>query len=164
MSVCCHNWYCCNREKQLDLQLCFFSPISYQNHRSIPLLTDPGTVLVLVERFDCFSRTSPPPLISHQIWFVWRWSWCFIYFCPARQPAGALWVSWFIRAEQKQKERQPLSLHLLAYTLMKFSEMKFSATSIGLGRIILKCFITAMVVACGISSFGMWHASFITMR
>lgn len=110
----------------------------------------------------------PPPqlprLISHQIWFVWRWSWCFIYFCPARQPAGALWVSWFIRAEQKQKERQPLSLHLLAYTLMKFSEMKFSATSIGLGRIVLKCFITAMVVACGISSFGIWHASFITMR
>jgi len=64
----------------------------------------------------------------------------------------------------KKNKRQPLSLHLLAYTLMKFNEMKFSTTSIGVGCIILKCFITAVVVACGISSFGMWHASFVTVR
>lgn len=163
MSVCCHNWYCCDREKQLDLQLCFFSPSSIKIIDQSPADRSRYS-LSLSWEVRLFLPHIPRPLISHQIWFVWRWSWCFIYFCPARQPAGALWVSWFIRAEQKQKERQPLSLHLLAYTLMKFSEMKFSATSIGLGRIILKCFITAMVVACGISSFGMWHASFITMR
>lgn len=57
-----------------------------------------------------------------------------------------------------------MSLHLLACTLMKFNEMKFSTTSIGVGHIILKCFITAVVVACGISSFAMWHDSFITIR
>lgn len=66
--------------------------------------------------------------------------------------------------KKKERKRQPLPLHLLAYTLMKFNEMKFSTTSIGVGHIILKCFIIAVVVACGISSFGMWHASFITVR
>lgn len=69
-----------------------------------------------------------------------------------------------LNKSKTKKKRQPLSLHLLAYTLMKFNEMKFSTTSIGVGHIILKCFITAVVVACGISSFGMWHASFITIR
>lgn len=64
----------------------------------------------------------------------------------------------------KKRKRQPLSLPLLAYTLMKFNEMKFSTTSTGVGRIILKCFITAVVVACGMSLFGVWHDSFITIR
>ncbi len=112
--------------------------------------------------------TTHSPVTSAQIWFVWRYSWCFIYFCPPRQPAGPHRVSWFIPTErkfQKQKrKRQLLSLHLPASTLMKFNEMKFSTTSIGVGHVILKCFITAVVAACGISSFGMWHASFITIR
>lgn len=43
--------------------------------------------------------TTHSPVTSLQIWFVWRYSWCFIYFCPPRQPAGTLWVSWFIRME-----------------------------------------------------------------
>lgn len=70
----------------------------------------------------------------------------------------------YVLNKNQEKKRQPLSLHLLVYTLMKFNEMKFSTTSIGVGHIILKCFITAVVVACGISSFGTWHASFITIR
>lgn len=150
--------------------------ISYQNHRSIyhrvpfissfQMLRDPVQSLLTGSTVP----TTHSPVTSHQIWFVWRYSWCFIYFCPVRHPAGTLWVSWFIRTEQKndgvkkkkKKRRQPLSLHLLA--LMKFNEMKFSTTSIGVGRIILKCFITAVVLACGISSFGTWRASFITIR
>lgn len=61
-------------------------------------------------------------------------------------------------------KKQPLSLPLLAYTLMKFNEMKFSTASTGVGHIILKCFITAVVVACGMSLSGVWHDSFITIR
>lgn len=80
-----------------------------------------------------------------------------------RYPLGVMIYTYGTKKRwEKNRRRQPLSLHLLA--LMKFNEMKFSTTSIGVGRIILKCFITAVVVACGISSFGTWHASFITIR
>lgn len=85
---------------------------------------------------------------------------------PRRYPLGVVIYTYRTKKrwskKKKKKRRQPLSLHLLA--LMKFNEMKFSTTSIGVGRIILKCFITAVVLACGISSFGTWRASFITIR
>lgn len=174
--VYCWNWHCENN----PWQCLWFAIISFSSPTKI--IDQSTTVSLLYHHFKCWGDpmqslltgstvpTTHSPVTSHQIWFVWRYSWCFIYFCPVRHPAGTLWVSWFIRTEQKndgvkkkkKKRRQPLSLHLLA--LMKFNEMKFSTTSIGVGRIILKCFITAVVLACGISSFGTWRASFITIR
>lgn len=109
--------------------------------------------------------TTCSPVTSHQIWFVWRYSWCFIYFSPLRLPAASLWVSWFIHLEQIQKKRHPLTVLVPAgINSMKFNEFKFSTTSTGVGHLILKCFIRTVVVACGISSFETWRASFISLR
>lgn len=105
--VYCWNWHCENN----PWQCLWFAIISFSSPTKI--IDQSTTVSLLYHNFKCWGDpmqslltgstvpTTHSPVTSHQIWFVWRYSWCFIYFCPVRQPAGTLWVSWFIRTEQK---------------------------------------------------------------